>query len=186
MSADTDKRLSEQTQWLHLLLLHLCGRRVRARVEVEDLVQEVFLRVLSSPSPLPEAEAGELPLRRFLARVARSCVIDVLRAIRAKKRSAAEVRLTRADWSAPGLRESQVQLDAPGPETRAIQSEEQQELLHAFEKLPSEYQRVIGLRQLEGLSARDAAQRMGRSEAAVHSLYRRALEAWSKSSSGNK
>ena len=30
----------------------------------------------------------------------------------------------------------------------------------------------------EALGAREAARRMGRSETAIHSLYRRALEAW--------
>jgi len=42
---------------------------------------------------------------------------------------------------------------------------------------------VIGLRQFEGLSAAAAGRRMGRSEAAVHSLYRRALLAWEAGSS---
>jgi DNA-directed RNA polymerase specialized sigma24 family protein len=39
---------------------------------------------------------------------------------------------------------------------------------------------VIGLRQLEGLTAAEAGLRLGRSEVAVHSLYRRALEAWER------
>jgi DNA-directed RNA polymerase specialized sigma24 family protein len=42
---------------------------------------------------------------------------------------------------------------------------------------------VIGLRQFEGLTAAQAGARMGRSEAAVHSLYRRALESWESAAS---
>jgi len=57
-------------------------------------------------------------------------------------------------------------------------NEIEERLEQRFRALPAEYQRVIGLRQFEGLSAREAAQRMGRSETAVHSLYRRALLAW--------
>ena len=41
-----------------------------------------------------------------------------------------------------------------------------------------DHRRVIGLRQFEGLSAAEVGQRLGRSESAVHSLYRRGLEAW--------
>ena len=167
-----------ESRWLRLLLVHLAGPRVRARVEVDDLMQEVFLRALSSPSGLPAAECGGDALRRFLARIARHTVFDVLRAARAAKRAGKEVRLTRADWSAPGLSESQLRFDAPGPATRAIEAEERQDLLTAFEKLSPEHRRVIGLRQLEGLSAAETAKRMRRSETAVHSLYRRALEAW--------
>ena len=44
--------------------------------------------------------------------------------------------------------------------------------------LSAEHRRVLGLRQFEGLSAEQAARRMGRSATAVHSLYRRALLAW--------
>ena len=44
---------------------------------------------------------------------------------------------------------------------------------------------MIGLRQFEGLSARATAQRMGRSETAVHSLYRRALAALEQALGGN-
>ena len=50
----------------------------------------------------------------------------------------------------------------------------------AFLRLLPEHRRVLGLRQFEGLDARSTAQRMGRSETAVHSLYRRALAAWAE------
>ena len=62
--------------------------------------------------------------------------------------------------------------------TRLEIDEVARELRARFDALPPEHRRVIGLRQFEGLSARDTARRMGRTEAAVHSLYRRALLAW--------
>ena len=176
--SDTEQRLSEQSQWLHLLLLHLTGRRLRARVEIDDLAQEVYLRVLSSPIGLPDAAAGTAALRRYLARVARTCVFDELRKLRAQKRSGREVRLARSDGSSFGLGDRDVRMKGPGPLTLAIQSEAHRNLLDAFAKLPPEYRRVIGLRQMEGLSAAETANRMLRSEAAIHSLYRRALRAW--------
>jgi RNA polymerase sigma-70 factor (ECF subfamily) len=168
-------RLAAQTHWLRLLLLHLAGRQVRARVELDDLVQEVFLRALGADLP-PDEPA----LRRLLARLARHAVVDAVRALRARKRSAPEVRLTRSDWSRTGVAESEVRLRTAGPATRAARAEEHERLLQAFDRLAPEHRRVIGLRQFEGLAAAEAARRMGRSETAVHSLYRRALEAWSQ------
>ncbi len=50
--------------------------------------------------------------------------------------------------------------------------------LAAFGTLTPEHRRVLGLRRFEGLSAAETAARMGRSETAVHSLFRRALVAW--------
>ncbi len=145
---------------------------MRGRVEPDDLVQEVFLRALSHPDGLPPPEPGEAALWRILARLARNVVIDVARSIRAAKRDGRNQPLSRSDWSAvPAARTA-------GPATAAGEREASRELATRFLELSPEHRRVIGLRQFEGLSARETAARMGRSEAAVHSLYRRALEAW--------
>ena len=94
--------MSEQSRWLHLLLLHMTSRRVRARVEIEDLVQEVFLRALTAPKGMPSEAEEEGALRRFLGRLARNTVFDLLRAMRAQKRSGEEAPLARSDWSVAG------------------------------------------------------------------------------------
>ncbi len=152
------ERLVGQERRLCLLCVHLSGRAVRARVELDDLVQEVFVRALAKPDGVPPFEPGEAALWRFLSVLARHVVIDVARAVRASKRGAVE--------------------DAPGPHTAAAAGESGRMLASAFLALSPEHRRVLGLRQFEGLSAEDAGRRMGRSATAVHSLYRRALEAW--------
>ncbi len=177
---DSGARLSEQSRWLHLLLLHMTSRRVRARVEIEDLVQEVFLRALTAPKGMPSEAEEEGALRRFLGRLARNTVFDLLRAMRAQKRSGEEAPLARSDWSVAGAQPEIIADRGPGPSTRAIREEEHLGLIRAFESLGSEHCRVIGLRQFEGLGAAEVARRMGRTETAVHSLYRRALRAWSE------
>ena len=166
---------------LRLLLAHLAGRAVRARVEIDDLAQEVFLRALASPGGLPQHEDGEAALWRFIVHIARHCVIDVARAARAHKRAGRTEPLVRSDRSSPGVHESQVVQVGAGFATRAGEAEDRLRLVRAFERLDPEHRRVIGLRQLEGLSAAATARRMGRSESAVHSLYRRALQAWESS-----
>jgi RNA polymerase sigma factor (sigma-70 family) len=190
-------RLAAQERRLRLLLAHLAGRAVRARVELDDLVQEVHLRALASPRGLPPpggtgpAEAtgaaqargdggaqDDPALWRLLAHLARHVVIDVARALRAAKRCGAVEPLERSSWSrSPADR-------APGPHTAAAAAETSRRLARAFLALPAEHRRVLGLRQFEGLSARAAAARMGRSETAVHSLYRRALLAWEAALAG--
>jgi len=177
-SSDPGERLARQAGALRLLLHHLAGRAVRARVEVEDLLQETFLRALSARDGLPPAEPGDAALRRWLARLARHVVIDAARALRAARRDGRTERLGRSDWSRVGPSASRIALEATGPATRVALGEESARLVAAYERLAPDHRRVLGLRRFEGLDARETARRMGRSEAAVHSLYRRALLAW--------
>ena len=180
---DLGVRLASHANRLKLYLAHLSGVAVRRRVELDDLVQEVFVRVVVSArigSPAPESEP-ELWAR--MAHVARHVVIDVARAARAAKRAgrAADLPLTRAgDSSSDGLRASHLVLAATGPATAVLRRETSRDLHAAFERLSPEHRRVLGLRQFQGLSAADCARRMGRTEVAVHSLYRRALAAWAE------
>lgn len=171
-------RLASEHQRLLLLMHHLAGRAVRNRVEPEDLVQEVFVRALGAPGQVPPSEVGEAGLRRWLNTLARRVVIDVARALRAARRDGREAPLVRSDWSVAGVAESQLGAPGPGPATRVEGAETAQQLVTAYRALAPDQRRVLGLRQFEGLSARETGQRMGRSESAVHSLYRRALEAW--------
>lgn len=182
-SSELGARLAAQTHRLSLLFLHLAGRAVRSRVQAEDVIQETFLRALKDPAGPPPAEPGEAALHRYLARLLRNCVVDVARAARAARRSGSERPLARSDWSASGVAASRLIGPGPGPATRAGQAEEEAQLVRAWLALSAEHRRVIGLRQFEGLSAAAAGRRMGRSEAAVHSLYRRALLAWEAGSS---
>ena len=167
-------RIGAQETHLRLVLAHLAGSAVRARVEPDDLLQEVYLRAWSARTELPADEPG---LRRFLGRLARNVVVDVARAIRAAKRDAAVGPLDPASWSRAGHEPA---AQGAGPATLAGLGETTRSLVRAFEALPPDHRRVLGLRQFQGLSARDTASRMGRSETAVHSLYRRALLAWTE------
>lgn len=201
---DPGARLAACETALRLVLAHLAGPAVRARVELDDLVQEVYLRALTAPGGLPDptppapptrvegpegprgAERvgdgpAEEPLRRFLARLARNTVVDVARALRAARRDGGERRIDRQSWSRHGddaVAASRLAARTRGPATRAAEAEESHRLVAAFGRLDPDHRRVIGLRRFEGLSAREAARRLGRSEAAVHSLLRRALVAW--------
>ncbi|MEM7310399.1 MAG: sigma-70 family RNA polymerase sigma factor [Planctomycetota bacterium] len=169
-------RLAAHGTRLRLLIAHLAGRAVSARVEADDLVQEVYLRAWAARAELP---ASDDALGRLLTRIARNVVVDAARAIRAAKRDGATVRLERSAWSRAGAPHAADPAAATvGPATRAGMAEDVHRLVRAFEGLPPDHRRVLGLRRFQGLSARETAARMGRSESAVHSLLRRALLAW--------
>lgn len=175
------ERLCAHEPRLRLLFTHLAGPRLRARVEVEDLLQETFLRALAARESLPPPSPGEGDLWRFLVHLARHVAVDAARALRARKRSGNEQRLARSEWSRAGadaLAESALASRGHGPATRVAALEGLEGMTRAFRRLSPEHRRVIGLRQFEGLSAAEAGLRLARSETAVHSLYRRALEAW--------
>jgi len=179
--ADDGERLAALESRLRLLVVHLAGRAILARVEPDDLVQEVFVRALTAPGGLPPVDPerpGDPALFALLARIARNTVVDVARTLRARKRAGRTDPLVRSEWSRVGVVESRVAAADAGPLTRAVGGETETGLVRAYRSLEPDHRRVIGLRQFEGLSAAETARRMGRSETAVHSLYRRALAAW--------
>lgn len=172
-SSSTGSRLAGQAGRLSMLLRHLASPAIRRRVEVEDMLQEVFLRALTVDAGLPDDDQA---LWALLRHIARNTVVDIARAMRAKKRDAPELRLDASAWS------RSVNLDpaarSHGPATRFAKAETQSRLQEAFQALDPDHRRVIGFRQFEGLSAEATGARMGRSASAIHSLYRRALQAW--------
>ena len=128
--------------------------------EAQDLTQEAFLRALRS---LPAYRATGAPFHAWLKTIAVNLVRDGWR-----KRRHVTVPLDDA-------------LELPsreiGPEGQAMASDERRRLLAALSALPSDYETVIRLRLLDGLSAADSARVMGRSPDAVRQLQHRALAA---------
>jgi RNA polymerase sigma-70 factor (ECF subfamily) len=177
------ERLGAHTRRLRLLVRQLLGAELRARVEPEDLMQEVFLRALSTRE-LPAHAPGDQHLARLLARIARNVVVDFARAAHAAKRDGRPERLDRSTWSRFGDPAERLRDLAPGPATHVAASEGEARIQAAFDGLSDDHREVLALRQFEGLSARETAERLGRTETAVHSLYRRALQAWEQALDG--
>ncbi len=176
---DPASRLGALQARLPLLCRHLAGRALLRRVEVDDLVQETLLRALAREADLPDPARGDAELWRYVTTIARHTVIDAARAARRVPQAGGRAAFTRrGEESTAGSGASGVLARTAGAATRAAMTEDAARLRAAFERLSAEHRRVLGLRQFEGLSARETAARMGRGETAVHSLYRRALEAW--------
>ncbi len=165
--------------------VHCAGRALLRRLEVDDLVQEALLRAWQDRDRWPARDQNDAAFARWLALLVRHATIDAARASRARKRAAREERLDASDFSRSGITPRDLPAQTAGPATRAAAAETRLSLERAFLRLCGEHRRVIALRQFEGLSAAETAARLKRSEVAVHSLFRRALQAWERESGNN-
>jgi len=126
---------------------------VRDEHEAEDITQNVFVKLMRI---LPKYEERAVPFSAWLMRVARNVALDHLRSrrmipceeVRSIEHQVGDDQLER-DWS-----------------------------LHAaLRSMSAEQRRVVLWRHLGGLSPVEIAERLGRSEGAVHALHHRGRRA---------
>ena len=161
---------------LRLYVEYRLGRALALRVEVDDVIQETFLRAWRDIAGA--TLSGDSAFFGWLVAIARNVIVDIARASRSEKRQGEPLRLERSAWSRVGSLDPAD--SGAGPRTRAAQNEIAARMNMAFRALAPQHRRVIALRQFEQRSAREAAPQLGCSEQAVHALFRRALDAWAK------
>jgi RNA polymerase sigma-70 factor (ECF subfamily) len=137
--------------------------RVHRPSDAEDLTQLVFMKVLEA---LPRYQSRGIPFGGWLFRLARNAVIDHVRTHR-----------DHADLEAAVLRPG---ADA-GPEEIVAVRQAFDEVAAALEALTDEQREAIALRFFAGLSAREAAEVMGKQEGTVRGLQFRAIAAMRRS-----
>ncbi len=139
------------------------GSRLRSVLESEDVLQSVAIEALKAlPRFVPR---GEGSLRAFLHTLVLNKIRDRADTFGAQKRQGV-VALTdslAARVAAP---------EAPEP---TYYNAAYQRLEAAMARLPEEMHNVLLLRRMEGLSSKEVAERLGKSDAAVRKLYSRAL-----------
>ncbi|MCI0456438.1 MAG: sigma-70 family RNA polymerase sigma factor [Gemmataceae bacterium] len=161
--------------YLRLLARIEIGRRLQGKVDASDVVQETFLdahRHFATFRGNAEAQfvcwlreilAGTLAnlVRRYLGTQARD--------VRLECALAADL-----DQSSHAL--AQILVDPhSSPSQHAMRGEQTLLIAEALAHLPEDYQTVIVLRHLEGLTFPQVAQRMGRSVDSVEKLWLRGL-----------
>ncbi len=117
--------------------------------EAEDVTQHIFAKLMTA---IDRYEPRVTPFSSWILRVAHNAAIDHVRA--------------RRPTPVEEVRSVEVEVDVTGRERFA-------DLRLALDTLPSEQRDVIVLRFLIGLSPREIATRLGRSEDAVHGLQHR-------------
>ncbi len=123
---------------------------VRDAHEAEDVTQTVFVKLISA---IEKYEPRQVPFTAWILRVAHNVAIDSLR--------------QRRPVPCEEVIESSRAADDSSHERRWG-------LEQALETLPEDQRHVVVLRNLVGLSPAEIADRMGRTEPAIHGLHHRA------------
>ena len=141
------------------------GRDLRVRMDPEDVLQEVAIEAVKSWDTL----AAEDNASAWLVTLALRKVARILRD---------QLGVAARD----PRREHSMKTDLPiadrrtGPVTNADRKDRLELLEQALDRLSDAHREVIMLMKIEGLSAREVGERMGRSENAVHLLLSRSLK----------
>jgi RNA polymerase sigma-70 factor (ECF subfamily) len=122
--------------------------------EVDDIIQESFMRVLKT-----RAVGGVHSPKAFLFVTARNLALTQLR----------HRRVERADSLTEIDAEGILDQDAAIPDAVARAQEELELLTHAIQSLPDRCRRILTLRKIYGLSQREVAAELGISENVVES-----------------
>lgn len=131
-------------------------------VDVDDIVQEAFLRIARQQ----RSTDIDNP-RGFLFRTARNLTFDLLR-----RRG---VRDTYNAAQAADPRAVQAKFESESAEQAASTTEELRTILNAVEQLPPQCQRVFLLQRQEGLRYAEIAKRLGISQSMVQKHMTKAL-----------
>jgi RNA polymerase sigma-70 factor (ECF subfamily) len=132
--------------------------RVGDVAEAEDVTETVFLKAWEA---LDRYRFRDIPFSAWLYRISHNAIID---RYRAQKDMLVSLE------SQPDLRDW-----ADGPEDQLDALESSESLAWAISQLAPDYQQVLALRFVSGLSHGDTARIMSRSEEAVRVLQHRAL-----------
>jgi len=138
------------------------GTKLRSMLESEDVFQSVAIEALSALPRFELRHPGSL--RGFMNRLVLNKIRDRAGTFAAKKRSGA-VPLT-----------DSILDRTPGEEpVRYRDPDRYEQLERCLGRLPEDMRQVVIFRKLEGLTSREVAERMRRSDDAVRKLYSRAL-----------
>lgn len=162
---------------LRALIAAQLGEGLRGRVEVEDLLQETFLRAFRSIRQFEGTT--DAAFRAWLATIASNAVAEKGRRITTQRADyRREVPLPRdPSTAADGVGSPSPSLESPdtSPSGHLRREERLDRLLESLEKLSPDHRQVILLTRIEGLPVKEVARRMGRSDKAVSMLLLRAM-----------
>ncbi|HVP83923.1 MAG TPA: RNA polymerase sigma factor [Rhizomicrobium sp.] len=151
-AADVNAWFVREVLPLEAGLIRFLSRRWRNQKDVEDLLQDVYMRVY-------EAAQKELPhpARPFVFTVARNLLIN-----RSRREHVVAIQSV-ADVDLLNVFDEE-----PGPERNVMAREELVRLQEALDQLPPRARQAVILRKIEGLSRREIAERMGITEQTVN------------------
>lgn len=167
--------LASYQNYLRLLARIEIGRRLQGKVDASDVVQETFLEAHRHFPNFKGHASGQLTqwLRAILAATLANTVRRYLgtqaRDLRLEQQLADDL-----DQSTCAL--GRMLMDPhSSPSQQVLRGEQTLLVAEAMGRLPEDYQTVLVLRHLEGLTFPQVAQRMGRSVDSVEKMWLRGL-----------
>ncbi|ART76913.1 RNA polymerase sigma factor SigX [Sutcliffiella horikoshii] len=136
---------------------------VNNKEQAEDLVQEVYIKVLRSYDRF-EGKSSE---KTWLFSIAKHVAIDSFR----KQKGWKNKLLETFDWN-----KQQVKDHAPLPEEIAVQNEQVQQMYRCLDKCKVDHRLVLILRYIQALTIQETAQILGWTESKVKTTQHRALK----------
>ena len=155
-SSRTEVDLATLVETYSSLLFRVAHSVVRSRSEAEDVVQDVFVRVLENRRRLLEVRE----MRVWLIRIAWNLALDRRRRIRPEQFD---------EGFAEGLVSRELPADEALNEARRMRA-----VLREMERLPKAERHVLLLSVTDQLGTAEMAEILGRSESAVRALLFRA------------
>ena len=141
----------------------------RALSEVEDIVQEIYLRAFRDIDRFSYQSPGSF--FRWLSSIADHVIVDRVRYWNRGRRAGEEVPF-RSATNPAGAEPA----DSKTPSRLFAQQEAVERLLDRLGALPEEYRQAILLAKIEGLTTAEMAERLGKSREAVALLVFRAVK----------
>jgi RNA polymerase sigma-70 factor, ECF subfamily len=167
--------LQHYRPWLHLLARLELDRQFQGKFDASDVVQQTLLEACRDLPKFRGGTEGELLawLRQVLAHV----IAHEIRRYRGTQQRdvAREVSLERSLAESSQRLGDMLAASGSSPSQQAVRHEQEVLLAEVLARLPDDYREVLILRNLEGLSHEEVAQRMGRGVGAVRMLWVRAL-----------
>ncbi|MCR2820272.1 RNA polymerase sigma factor SigX [Lederbergia panacisoli] len=136
---------------------------VKNRVEAEDLVQEVYIRVMKAYDKF-EGKSSE---KTWLFSIAKNVAIDHFR----KQKGWKDRLFDKFDWERREIKDSKTL-----PEDAVIQNEEVKILKECLDTCATNHRIVLIMRYLNGLSIAETAEALNWSESKVKTTQHRALK----------
>jgi RNA polymerase sigma-70 factor (ECF subfamily) len=155
---------------LAVLVYYKMSEELRCRMEVDDILQEVFLSASQSLHRFSYRSPGSFIA--WLSRIADHAIVDAARHENRGKRRPDELLRFRSDSNPNGPEP----VDSETPSRVFARQEGIQNLLRKFDALPPEYRQVILLAKFEGLTTSEISERFGKSRESVALLLHRALK----------
>ena len=155
---DADMTASEVEAWfvrevlpLEAILMRYLRHNWRDRGDIEDLRQEIYVRVCESAQrQIPDMA------KPFVFTTARNLLIT-----RARQGHVIPIEVV------TDIETLNISTDTPGPDRNVMAREELRRLQAAIDRLPARCREAVILKKIEGLSRREIAARMGIAEATV-------------------